>query len=132
MLAIAGATILPSSCRKATRDPEPKDPEPTIDIEIEFNDANRNEVLDITRLQNYANDKTIRTIYLIPTLHWDAYNAKNITIMRNKYFQPRLDISPKIRGRGDFDFQIGEASKVPDDSLWFVKNGWTINKAYQK
>ena len=41
-------------------------------------------------------------------------------------------MSPKMRGRGDFDFKLGEASKVPDDSLWFIKQGWTINKAYQK
>ena len=83
-------------------------------------------------VQNYAKDETIKAIYLVPTGHWGGCTAYNITYARNNFLQPRLNISPKIRGRGDFDFKLGEASKVPDDSLWFVKNGWTINKNYQR
>ena len=123
MAAIIGAPLVPTSCGGL----EP-DPEPTRDVDIVFNDINRNEVLTMQKLQEYANDKTIRTIYLVPTDHWDGYLAPHLPIMRKSYFQPRFDISPKIRGRGNFDFKLGEASKVPEDSLWFIKQGWTINK----
>ena len=34
--------------------------------------------------------------------------------------------------RGDFNFKLGEASKVPEDSLWYVKHGWTINEYYNR
>lgn len=125
MAAIAGAPLLPTaSCNKI--EPEQHD------VEIEFNDIDVEKILTFETLQNYANDKTIKTIYLVPTKHWNGLAAHNITYFRNKFLQPRLNISSKIRGRGDFDFALGEASKVPNDSLWFVQQGWTINKKYQK
>jgi len=127
MAMIAAAPILPTSCNGI--EPEP---EPTRDIEIVFDDDTAGKILTFETLQNCANDKTVKTIYLVPTGHWDGNVAYNITYARNNFLQPRLDISPKIRGRGDFDFRLGEASKVPDDSLWYVQQGWTINKKYQR
>ena len=126
MAAIAGATL--TSCGGGSNGGKIEPETPTKEIEIKFTNSNRNDVLDMTKLQNYANDKTIKTIYLVPMEHWNAYYASHITTMRNQYFQPRLNISPKIKGRGNFDFVLGEASKVPQDSLWYVKQGWTINK----
>lgn len=131
MAAIIGAPIIPTACGGLTPEPEPE-PEPTREIEIKFNNENGDKILTFEALQNYANDKTVKTIYLIPTAHWNGNVAGNITFMRNNFLQPRLSISPKIQGRGDFDFKLGEASKVPNDSLWFVKNGWTINKSHQR
>ena len=127
MAAIIGAPLVPTSCGGLEPDPEPE-PEPTREIEIKFDHVTASNVLSYEVLHNYANDKTIKNVYLVPTKHWDSYVAGNITFMRNNFLQPRLDISPKISGRGNFDFVLGEASKVPNDSLWFVKNGWTINK----
>lgn len=127
MAMIAGMPFIPMSCCKNRTDPEP-----TRDMEIEFDRECAEKILTFETLQNYANDKTIKTIYLVPTKHWNGLAAHNITYFRNNFLQPRLNISPKIRGRGDFDFALGEASKVPNDSLWFVQQGWTINKKYQK
>ena len=129
MAAIIGAPILPIAASCNEIEPEPT---PTRDVEIKFNNENADKVLTFEALQNYANDETIKNIYLVPIEHWDGNMAGNITFMRNNSLQPRLNISPKIRGRGDFDFYWGEASKVPNDSLWFVKNGWTINKYHQR
>ncbi len=123
MATIIGATMLTPGCDDEI--------EPQHDIEIEFDDGDIKESMTMEHLQKCANDKSIRYIYMVPVKHWNSAMAGNITFMRNKSLQPRLDISPKIRGRGDFDFCPGEASKVPDDSLWYVRNGWTINQQYQ-
>ena len=129
-LGIAGAAMMPTSCCKAEK-AEPN-PEPTIVVTIEFTQNNCGEVLTFETLQNYAADKSVRTIYLIPVESWTNATHPNITYLRNNFLQPRLNISKKIRGRGDFNFKLGEASKVPEDSLWYVQNGWTINKKYQR
>lgn len=129
MAAIIGAPILPIAASCNEIEPEPT---PTHDVEIKFNQRESSKILTFEMLQNYANDETVKTIYLVPIEHWDGNVAGNITFMRKNFLQPRLNISPKIRGRGDFDFALGEASKVPTDSLWFVQQGWTINKKYQR
>lgn len=113
---------LSTSCGKGNSDPEA-----TKDIELKF-DNHDGSAVSFENLQKYANDKSVRTIYMVPTDHWDGNTAHNITYLRNNFLEPRLNISPKIHGRGNFDFALGEASKVPADSLWYVKNGWTINK----
>ncbi len=76
----------------------------------------------------YANDPTIKTIYLIPDDDWSDYAYRNITALRVNGVEHPINYSSKVRGKGDFNFRLGEASKVPEDSLWFVRNGWTINK----
>jgi len=132
MAAIAGAPLLPVSCCKIQQDPIPPQ-QPTHDAEIEFRPENIAKALDKTVLQSLADDETVRYIYLTPAEHcWGGWTKGNITDLRTKGLQICTDISPKIRGRGDFNFKLGEASKVPEDSLWFVKNGWTINKQHQK
>ena len=84
----------------------------------------------IETLQKYAAMDSVDNIFLSPakTDDWDTYVEGSITYHRQNFFQPRIEVSPKIHGRGDFNFKLGEASKVPEDSLWFVQNGWTINK----
>ena len=83
----------------------------------------------IETVREYANCDTIANIYLDPSREdWsNNYFYYNIISCRNG-LQQYLDISSKIRGRGNFNFTPGEASKIPTDSLWFVQNGWTINK----
>ena len=102
--------------------------EPTHDVVVEFDDMNLNEQLNKEKLQELANDKSVKTIYLTPIKHWDGLVDHNIVALRKGLLQPTIEISPKMRGQGNFDFRLGAASKVPDDSLWFVRNGWTINK----
>ena len=126
MAAIIGAPILPiaASCNKI--EPEQHD------VEIVFDMGTVDKKLDMKTLQELIQDKTVRYIYMTASDHWNGFIARNISESRANFWQPRIDMSPKMRGRGDFDFKLGEASKVPEDSLWFVKNGWTINKQHQK
>ena len=122
------AFVLLLSCKR-----ENQDPEPTQDVEIKFDIGDFGEKLDKKYVQEYVQDKTIRYVYLVPTDHWTGWTAGIISALRKAGLQPCVELNPqKVRGRGDFDIKLGEASKVPEDSLWYVQNGWTINKRYQK
>ena len=76
-------------------------------------------------LKHFANDNACKHIYMHVT---DDNNHTNISPsdVRN-YLQERINVSSKISGRGDFWFNDG-IDKA--DSLWFVQNGWTVNKRY--
>ena len=136
MAGIAGATMLPMSCSEDTikEDVIPETPEiPVVkhNVDIVFSLTDVIEKFSVDTLQKYIDDKTVDTIYLVAIEHWNGFTARNISDYRRKLFQPRMEMSTKLRGRGVFDFKLGEASKVPNDSLWFVQNGWTI-KGYQR
>ena len=122
LLALAGATLLPTACEK----------EDTMrDVELPFTHYTSDDRLAFPILQQYVDDPSVRNIYLVAEGDWYMFTANNISGARDKFFQPRIELSTKIHGRGDFNFKVGEASKVPSDSLWFVQHGWTINKALQ-
>ena len=125
ILGMAGATLF-TSCERD--DPvTPQEPiVPTTDIELtfEYNDLQN---IHLDTLVKYAIRPDVRAIYMVPTGPWSHYGYQNITGFRRLQLEHRLNMSPKIRGRGNFDFMLGEASKTPKDSLWYVENGWTIN-----
>ncbi len=78
-------------------------------------------------IKYFANDPACTHIYLTLTAKArdDALPSSFITNVR-KELQKRVEISPKVSGRGDWWFQSGNA--LPADSLWFVQNGWTVNQ----
>ena len=78
-------------------------------------------------IRYFANDPACMHVYLtlIPNDRNDNLSKKGITILRNN-LQKRVEISPKVSGRGDWWFKDGQA--LPEDSLWFVQNGWTVNQ----
>lgn len=115
VLGFAGATLT-TSCEKD---------EPMRDVELTF--AIDDKVIEISEIEQYAKDPSVRTIYLVPIDDWKYVRSGNINFMRKNVLQPRLDVSPKVRGRGDFNFAPGEASVIPGDSLWYIQHGWTIN-----
>ena len=131
VLGLAGASLFMAGCNK---DDEPT--VPTMDLVVEINQStpellfydDENKVRHPSKMiQEYVADPKVRTIYLMPTENWNNYSAKAITGLRKLTLEMLLNYSDKIKGRGDFNFTLGEASKVPQDSLWYVKNGWTIN-----
>lgn len=123
LAAIAGAPLLPASCCKVEQEQQP-----THDVVVEFDIGNFDKKLDVKNIQNLLQDKNTRYIYLSATNHWKGWGASSISALRRAALQPCIELSPKVRGCGNFDFDLGEASKIPTDSLWIVKNGWTINK----
>lgn len=115
MLGLAGATLMTPGCEK--------EPIPTRDEFLVFDQLN---VLTVEQIQQAAAPSDVKTVYLVPRGSWNNFYKKSISGTAAT-LQTWIDASPKARGQGDFDFQFGEASKVPEDSLRIVQNGWTIN-----
>ena len=145
IMGIAGMTAFAASCEKPeavtrseqnipnTNSRTVTPPEDTRhDMEFTFSSKSPLNVIPLDTLRYYAADSTVRTIYLVPTGSWNTCKLGNISYLCHEFLKPRIDISKKITGRGDFDFQLGEASKGLNDSIWFIKNGWTINKDVQR
>lgn len=138
MIGIAGASLMMGGCQK--------EQQPTRDVELTFSNTEASNVILIHPDETYLTlsrevsdiikyldaQPDIRTIYLVPKDNWSTLKATNISSLRDKVLSYAIDYSPKVRGRGDFNFKLGEASKVPEDSLWYVKNGWTINEIYNR
>lgn len=55
-----------------------------------------------------------------------------LTGLRTQILGPALEYWPKVREKGDFNFELGTASANKTDSLWFTQQGWTINKRFQE
>ena len=137
MIGIAGASLMMGGCQKE---------QPTRDIELRFSEGDYSNVILIhpdetpLRLSREVSDiikyldaqPDVRTIYLVPYYDWRGFQSQGVTAIRNNVLSYAIDYSPKVRGRGDFNFKLGEASKVPEDSLWYVKHGWTINEFYNR
>jgi len=125
-LVVAGAGFM-TSCGN---DDEPVQPR---DIELEFyrsysNGFDYSQIDNLDKLREYAADPTIANIYMkLLDEKSDFHDCETINIhYARMYMEERTNISPKIHGRGNFNFPVGVTAK--DDSLWFVKQGWTINK----
>ena len=132
ILGIAGASLF-AGCSK--------EDEPTRDVEVTFTQDDGWDIIqqnpDGTRqvsqlIKDYAARPDIRTIYLVPLDNWKNLGSNAITGLRKNALEYAINYSPKVRGRGDFNFWPGAASLVPEDSLWYVQNGWTINRHFQK
>ena len=133
VIGMMGSMLMTTSCEQEKDD----DIIPTKEISLTFSSTDAHNIIKIfpdgTRIVSdtiikYANDPTVKTIYLVPEGTWSNYYTASITALRVNGVEYPINYSPKVRGKGDFDFGLGEASKVPEDSLWFVRNGWTINK----
>jgi hypothetical protein len=101
--------------------------EPLImhDTTYTFN-SDTGEEFTLDQIKASADSGSVKTIYLQPLGRRTSYTQTNINEMRNNYLQPALDVSPKVRGKGNFEFVPGRA--LVADSLWYVANGWTINQ----
>ena len=125
-LGVAGA--MAGACKKV----EPTQDTRPVEIELRFSSsqylgAGEIQPDNIRRVLKEAGTDNV-IIYLVPEYDWSDFMSTTISGMRRVTLEQAINTSPKVRGKGDFNFRVGEASKVPEDSLWYVKNGWTINK----
>ncbi len=121
VVALPLVLLLPASCDKEPKEEPYREP---YEKELFFNHNNPDSI-EPAVLKHFAKDKACTHIYMHVT---DDNNFTNFppSIFRN-FLQERLNVSPKISGRGDFRFKVGIAQ---EDSIWFVDNGWTVNKRY--
>lgn len=122
MLGLAGATLF-TACSK--------DDEPQHDVELKFFQGYAEEI-EPDIIKQHADDPSVRTIYLslVNGGNYTNFQTEDISALRNG-LNKRLQIAPhKTRGKGNFRFVPGYATKP--DSLWFVQQGWTVNKQNQK
>lgn len=124
MLGIAGASLFMGGCEKD----EPITP--TRDVELMFVKEDFN-IFESGVIRDLAEQPDIRTVYLVPDGSWIVYGQVSVHDLVNDYLRPAINISPKVRGKGDFNFWPGAASLVPQDSLWITQQGWTINSHLQ-
>lgn len=77
------------------------------------------------------------TIFMIPQGVFFSPNSLGLgyhyfELTRSNLLEPRTNLSPRIRGKGDFIINPGYPSQAPEDSLWFVSKGWTVNKWFTR
>ena len=106
-------------------------PEPHYNVELFFNIDDAKQI-DLDTIKKYDANTRVDTIFMIPDDGAgpgggvSGYSTTNITKLRD-FLQQRIDVSPKVRGKGDLWFGVGRA--LPADSLWFVQQGWTVNQS---
>ena len=124
MTMLAGATMLGNGCK-------PIEPElPRTNKELLFKKGDTKQIANDT-IQKYLNMSHIDTIFLVPygTFY---YEGRDGPAMVRKALEPKINMSPRVCGRGDMRFLVGQATANPTDSLWFVQNGWTVNEQLHK
>lgn len=99
------------------------------DVTILYYNDNRGntEYLDNDIIRGYANDKLVCNIYITiaPGEIFTNWTTDVISEKRLRLAE-KMAISPKIHGRGNFEFKLGYC--MPGDSLDFVVMGFTINQ----
>ena len=120
-LGVAGA--MAGACKK-----EEPTKEPTLVLEIKFDKYSEEKLAPevITDMINKHGEKNIKNIYLVPENSWTNFSSNNISAWRKYTLEPALNVSPKVCGKGEFEFRAGVPSQVPQDSLWIVQHGWKI------
>jgi hypothetical protein len=139
MAMLAGATMFGAGCENN----EPDDPldnktpvEPVVKVnkELYFSQSDATQI-SFDTLYKYLEMDNIDTIYMIPQGSFpcpDAYGYHYFELARSNLLEPRTNLSPRIRGKGDFVTNPGYPSQAPVDSLWFVSKGWTVNKRFTR
>lgn len=134
ILGLAGATSVLPSCEKdeiiPTKEVEIKINPYSLDLVVE-KDANGNP-RPSPQIEYYVADPYVKTIYVSPCDLWEFYKAEDIQNLRKNTLEYLINYSPKIRGKNDFIFAHFEIIKIPEDSLWFIQHGWTINQSFKQ
>ena len=143
MAMLAGATMFGGGCKPQNEpdDPLDKTPNTPIDTPVEpvvkvnkelyFSQTDGTQI-SFDTLNKYLAMDNIDKIYMIPVGTFFApadYDTPDyFKLARDNLLEKRINLSPRIRGKGDFITNLGYPSVWWRDSLWMVENGWTVNK----
>ena len=86
-------------------------------------------ILQYNNVMKYARDPRIeKIIYFMDSINdnnnYITYSSQSISDVIRNTLQQWLDYTPKATGAGTFVFSSGAI--LPQDSLWFIQNGWKI------
>jgi hypothetical protein len=108
---IAGFT----ACEKPPVDPVQHD------TEYKFGVMNAQSVFESQNLKLSTDSAQVRNVYLVPDGDWKNGNIHN---MIHQGLVPTFGISPKVKGKGNFEhLGVNES-----DSLLLVSMGYTVNQ----
>ncbi len=130
MAGVVMTTFSLASCSDDDEEEDTKKEEVTKAVEI----SPEGSVHDwLKEMSFFANDSTVEKIVCKVIGDWSQGEAAAVTFF-NKNLIPRMDEAAKGKwiGEGDLNYKLGEASKVPDDSIGIVKRGFTINANLKK
>jgi hypothetical protein len=95
------------------------------DTSYGFNAENFENIYPSTdKIKASADSVDVRTVYLVPEGEWGGYVPGNTSIMIDKAIKPALDVSLKVRLKGNF----ARLKATEADSLFLVVNGATVNQ----
>ena len=142
MAMLAGATMFGAGCENnEPDDPLDKTPNTPIDTPVEpivkvnkelyFSDRDITQI-SFDTLNKYLAMDNIDTIFMIPQGWFASPNSLGYHYfeLARDNLEARTNLSPRIRGKGDYMTNLGHPSQAPEDSLWFVSKGWTVNKVW--
>ena len=146
MAMLAGATVFGGGCKPQNEPDDPLDKTPNTPTEtpvepiVKVNKElyfKQSDVIQISfdTLNKYLAMENIDTIFMIPQGGFAAPSSVGyhyFELARSNLLEPRTNLSPRIRGKGDFITNPGHPSQAPEDSLWFVSKGWTVNKRFTR
>ena len=126
---MVGGTIAFTACSPTN---EPQE-EPHYNVELFFNNQDVIHI-ELDTIQEYAKNQLVDTIYMIPDDEkgvGGAFTGFGPNALHNArmFLEERVNVSRKVRGKGDLVFTIGCVN--PADSLWFVEQGWTVNEYWK-
>lgn len=82
-------------------------------------------------LMHYDSMPDVRYIYMVVgDDSFGNYNYITIKSMVQQHLKPVMGFSDKMRGKGTFYFYPEAISRIPEDSLWITKQGWTIKSIF--
>ncbi len=112
----------------------PVEPVVKVNKELYFTESDGIQI-SFDTLNKYLAMDNIDTIFMIPQGPFFSPNSLGLDyhyfeLARTNLLEPRTDLSPRIRGKGDFATDPGHPTQALEDSLWFVSKGWTVNKRF--
>ena len=113
---IVAAAIVLAGCKKD------EDPVVQHDTTYTFNKHDVSNINPTDKIKASADSIGVRYIYIVPTGHFINLDAKNIAYMITNNLKPAIAAAG---GKGNFEFKPGAATV--SDSIWLIKQGWTIN-----
>ena len=135
---VAGMTT--TSCKKDDIEPEqPKIQKHNVEFVVEnplsmTANESLNNLLDLDRIKKLASADDVDSLIILSdgSDKWKVADALVMKMLKDDYMKPIFDAVPNAYGKGSFNFKLGEASKVPNDSIWYVNHGFTINANLKK